>query len=199
MDIFSSTLFDIMDTVNKEHKHCVIMGDMNIDLLQFETHLKTSDYLDNLFQNGLLPTITKPTRITSTSATLIDHIYMNNITTAGKSGIIITDVADNFGTFYISQAQKTKHLPNSLKTTIMFSDANIFKYKEYLEHMDFTNVLATLCPNEAYGEFIKPYKHAFEICFPLHTCKINNKALKREQWVTVGILISSKQLFSKRP
>jgi len=54
------------------------MGDMNIDLLKFETHLKTSDYLDNLFQNGFLPTITKPTRITSTSATLIDHIYMNN-------------------------------------------------------------------------------------------------------------------------
>ena len=40
MDIFSSTLFDIMDTVNKEHKHCVIMGDMNIDLLKFEAHLK---------------------------------------------------------------------------------------------------------------------------------------------------------------
>ena len=42
--------FEIMDTVNKEHKHCVIMGDMNIDLLKFETHLKTIDYLDNLFQ-----------------------------------------------------------------------------------------------------------------------------------------------------
>jgi len=71
-------------------------------------------------------TITKPTRITSTSATLVDHIYTNNITTAG---IIITDLADRFGTFYISQAQKTKHLPNSLKTTRMFSDTNIFKFK----------------------------------------------------------------------
>ena len=101
MDIFSSILFDIMDPVNKQNKYCVIMGDMNIDLLKFETHLKTSDYLDNLFQNNFLPTITKPTRITSTSATLIDHIYMNNITTAGKSGIIITDPADHFGTFYI--------------------------------------------------------------------------------------------------
>jgi len=148
--------------------------------------------LYNLFQNGFLPTITKPTSITSTSATLIDHLYMNNITTAGKSGIIITDLADNFGTFFISQAQKTKHLPNSLKTTKMFSDANIFKFKEYLEHMDFTNVLATLCTNEAYGEFIKLYKHTFETCLPLRTCKINNKALKREQWVTVGILILSK-------
>jgi len=116
---------------------------------------------------------------------------MNNITTAGKSGIIITDLADNFATFYISQAQKTKHLPNLLKTTRMFSDANMFKFKEYLGYLDFTN--ATLCPNEGYGEFIKLYKHAFETCFPLRTCKINNKALKREPWVTTGILISSQQ------
>ena len=100
------------------------MGDVNI-----ETHLKTSDYLDNLFKNGFLPTITKPTRITSTSATLIDHIYRNNMTTAGKSRIIRTDLADHFGTFYISQAQKTKHLPNLLKTTRMFSDANFFNLK----------------------------------------------------------------------
>ena len=28
------------------------MGDMNIYLLKFETHIKTNDYLDNLFQNG---------------------------------------------------------------------------------------------------------------------------------------------------
>ena len=34
-DIFSSTLFDIMDSINNEHKHGIIMGDMNIDLLQF--------------------------------------------------------------------------------------------------------------------------------------------------------------------
>ena len=67
MDILVSTRFDIMDTVNKEQKHCGIMGDMNMVLLKFETHLQRSDYLDNLFQNGFLPTITKPTRIVSTS------------------------------------------------------------------------------------------------------------------------------------
>jgi len=127
MQIIERLLYrDIVDTVNKEHKHCVIMGDMNIDLLKFDTHLKISDYLDNLFQNGFLPTITKPTRISSTSAIRIDHIYTKYMTTAGKSGIIITDLADHFGSFYISQTQKTKHLLNSLKTTRIFSDANIF-------------------------------------------------------------------------
>jgi len=73
---------------------------------------------------------------------------MNNITTAGKSGIIITDLANHFGTFYISQAQKTKHLLNSLKTTIMFSDANIFKFKECLDYAQMKHMVNSLnCTN----------------------------------------------------
>ena len=51
------------------------MGDMNIDLLKFEIHRRTDDYLNNLFSHRFLPVISKPTRVTNTSATLIDHIY----------------------------------------------------------------------------------------------------------------------------
>ena len=76
IDIFTKTLTDIMDIINTENKLSVIMGDMNIDLLQCQSHIKTNDYLDNLFSNGFVPEITKPTRITSHSATLIDHIYI---------------------------------------------------------------------------------------------------------------------------
>jgi len=134
----------------------------------------------NLFQNSVLSTIT-------TSATLIDHIYMNNITTAGKSGIIIIDLANHC--WHILYFTGTD---NQTFTKFVEDSENVFG-RQHLEHMDFTNVLARLCPNEAYGEFIKLYKHAFETCFPLRTCKINNKTLKRGPWVTTGILISSKQ------
>jgi len=40
----------LIDTVNKKHKHCIIMGDMNIDLLKFETHFKTSDFKKVFYQ-----------------------------------------------------------------------------------------------------------------------------------------------------
>ena len=128
MDIFSSTLFDIMDTVIAEHKHCVVIGYMNVDLLKFSVHTKKNDYLDNIFQNGFIPTITKPTRITSTSATLIGHMHTNNITTSGKSGIIMTDVADHFGTFYISHEKiKNTEMNMYTKTSRSFSDNKIEK------------------------------------------------------------------------
>ena len=32
LEIFTSTLYDLMDIINNEKKSCVIMGDFNIDL-----------------------------------------------------------------------------------------------------------------------------------------------------------------------
>ena len=45
-----------MDTIQRENKQCMIMGDMNIDLLKFETHLRTNEYLDSIFANGFFTT-----------------------------------------------------------------------------------------------------------------------------------------------
>ena len=43
------SLFEAMDIINTEHKYGIIMGDMNIDLLKFVTHAKTSENLKNIY------------------------------------------------------------------------------------------------------------------------------------------------------
>ena len=63
IDKFMSILLEKMDQVNTEKKIGLIMGDMNVDLLKFHIHSKTSDYLDNIFSRGYLPVILKPTRV----------------------------------------------------------------------------------------------------------------------------------------
>ena len=79
VDIFASNMEHIMDTIQHENKLGLIMGDMNIDLLKFEMHPKTDDYLEKLFSQGFLPVITKPTRVTTHSATL-PTTYRRHIT-----------------------------------------------------------------------------------------------------------------------
>jgi hypothetical protein len=64
-----------------------MMGDFNIDLLKYNSHEKTNNYVDNLFSNGFLPIITKPTRVTTSSATLIYHICTNNLNQMLTAGI----------------------------------------------------------------------------------------------------------------
>ncbi len=54
IDIFSSNMEEIMETIHSEGKTCLIGGDMNIDLIRFASHSKTSDYLDAIFSHGFL-------------------------------------------------------------------------------------------------------------------------------------------------
>ena len=83
------------------------MGDFNIDLIKYNSHEKTNHLIDNICSRGFVPSITKPTRVTWTSATLIDHIFTNNIHSKSVSGIIVTDVADHFGVFQIISGKST--------------------------------------------------------------------------------------------
>jgi hypothetical protein len=151
-----------------------MMGDMNIDLLKFQSHTNTCNYLDILFSHGFLPTITKPTTVAQTSATLIDHFYTNDITGNGSSGIINNDVADNSGTFYISKSN-ISHENHACNTYRSFSETNISSFKNNLDQCNFNTILQTTCPNDAYNEFMNLYKNAFEKAFPLKNPKSNAK------------------------
>ena len=54
-------------------KDCIITGDINIDLMEHETHDATNSYLGTMLCNEFMPTILLPTRVTSNTCTLIDH------------------------------------------------------------------------------------------------------------------------------
>ena len=51
----------------------------DINVLKYDHHMEPHDYIDAKFSYSLLSQITKPTRITPTTATLIYIIYNNNI------------------------------------------------------------------------------------------------------------------------
>ena len=109
---FSKSLEQTLTTLNKNKTQYFICGDVNINLLDYESKGNIKDYVDMLcgsgclslypfdqvaflcFPLGCLPLIKHPTRITSISSTLIDHIYTNSITQHITSNIFVSDVSD---------------------------------------------------------------------------------------------------------
>ena len=83
-----------------------------------------------------------------------------------NSGIIITDVADHFGTFHMSSI-KNKNKENSINKMRLFSENSINKFKASLDQTDFYHILEITCPNEAFNEFFQLNKTGFESIFPL--------------------------------
>ena len=75
-----------------------------------------------LFQNNYIPLIWKPTRISKTNATIIDHINTNNLLeTDIKTGILKTDISGHFPVFLIPKtARANKHRAETFKKTAIY-------------------------------------------------------------------------------
>ena len=56
---------------------------------------------------------------------------------------------------------------------------------------DFSTVLSTADVNEAYDNFMIIYKSLFELSCPVKHVKVKKIYIKREPWITLGILTSS--------
>ena len=93
-------------TLNNKITYLLINIDINIHLIKFESYSGTAAYIDNLLCNNFIPAITIPTRITSSTSTLIDHIYAypgkkrNNYNEFElKSGNLLSDISDHLPNF----------------------------------------------------------------------------------------------------
>ena len=164
---------------------------MNIDMLKYGSHGLTDTYIDGMFSRGFLPRILKPTRVTHSSATLLDHILTNDIAVRSSSGIIINDVADHFAVFHVS-ASVSKIAKQRVQHFRSFSNDNIAKFRSELNRIDFSPILLSECPNEAYTKCIDLYKIPFDKAFPMKSIKIGTRSIKREPWMTVGLMNSSR-------
>ena len=83
---------------NKQ-RNIYLFGDFNINLLNYSSNNQVNTFLDYIYSFGLFPLITKPTRITSHSATLIDNIHTITHDYAHMSGIILCDINDHITVF----------------------------------------------------------------------------------------------------
>ena len=86
------------------------MGDTNIDLLKTQEHSQTSEFLDLMYSYNMIPVITKPTRVTAHTATLIDNIFTNNFQDTSKhhQGILYNDISDHFPVYHLNEIYDRK-------------------------------------------------------------------------------------------
>ena len=60
-----------------------------------------NDFTKTIYMMSLYPTITKPSRITSHSATIIDDIFTNNMENKIVNRFLVKDISDHLPVFAI--------------------------------------------------------------------------------------------------
>ena len=117
-------LNNLLDKLSKENKTVFLLGDFNIDLLNYDQHSLTNELLDSLSSHMLLPHIVQPTRIRNNCKTLIDNIYSNVIIPNNISGNITAAISDHLPQFLI--APNIFSNPKSTKLNIFERDWSKF-------------------------------------------------------------------------
>ena len=186
----SNYLNELLNTVSKENKSIFLLGDFNVDLLKYEIHSSTNEFLDSLASNMFLPYILLPTRVTSHSKTLIDNIFSNHITKEADCGNITLTISD--------------HLPQFLIVPSMFSDSptpksNIYERDwssfnkeqfvlDYFEK-DWNFLLKIECNDvdKSLDNFLKNINELLDKHAPYKKLTKYKLKLKTKPWISLGL------------
>ena len=86
----------------KGKNNAIITGDFNYNLFNVKHHEETETFYSEMITNSYKPLITKPTRVTDNSSTLIDHIWTNDMSYDKiESKVLITDITDHLPVIHI--------------------------------------------------------------------------------------------------
>ena len=98
-DFNCNYLNQLLENIPKEQKSIFLLGDFNVNLLNYNEHNQTNEFLDSLASNSVRPLILQATGITSHSNTLIDIIFSNVTDPDIISGNLTATISDHLPQF----------------------------------------------------------------------------------------------------
>ena len=180
-------LSPMLEKVSFENKEVYLMGDFNINLLNYESNQETADFLNNMHSNSLVPYITLPTRITPRSKTLIDNIFFNEINEAALSGNLVTDISDHHAQFLITP-KILENNPNKVTLRRSYKNFNNELFKNDLLKTDWESLLKTNLNdvNFSFEQFLLKLNNLLDIHAPFKYSKRKNEK-HNKPWIANGI------------
>ena len=192
---FVNNIDQLIANISKENKSCYLMGDFNLNLLNHQSHDITGEFLDIMYSRMFVPLITRPTRITSHTATLIDNIFTNNIDDFTNCGLLVNDISDHLPIFSVLYATHIDTLNNNRWITYREkSPSNVAKFKDELSSVKWCEHPNYNDPLNAYRGFVNQFTAIYNNCFPIKKAKARRNNLKKP-WITSGLLKSIKIFF----
>ena len=100
MSTLSSALLKIKNDKLLNKCKLIVTSDFNIDISLGGVNDNVNEYLNSHFQFGLHPLITLPTRVTDTSSTVLDHIFVKPLPPDCISAVLQIRISDHFATVF---------------------------------------------------------------------------------------------------
>ena len=136
----------------------VIIGlDHNLDLLKHKKHNPASQFVEKNLDLNMVPCITKPTRITKSSATLIDNIFVPlNIVPNVSSYIVIEDMSDHLPIVMKLRNVQLAKMKQKVFESRDLRPKNLRNLKESIDNYDWHGFLSNVILRNGQTESVIP-------------------------------------------
>ena len=180
----------LLQVTNRRGVDVIVCGDFNVDLLTVGENALSFDFLNRMHGLSFIPVISKPTRVTNTSATLIDNIFIST-PALYTSGIFATDISGHFPIFVkindYFQHQANSVTENKVVKYRLINENTVSALKDRLCGIDWDTVINNNDSNIAFTELERLVYQAYNICCPITAKTICKKQL-RKPWISREIL-----------
>ena len=184
---FNELLSHMFGKLHSENKYIYIMGDFNVNTLpHIRGSLSVQEFKNIFAANYCFPLINKPTRLTSTSSSLIDNIYstMPALANGCDSGILEISISDHYGIFTVDK--NTTILEEKTETKKRsFCNKNIVKFCQALRRESWDSVYSCDDAQVAYSRFKRAIDMHFTSNFKFHTFAMTYK--NRYPWLSAAL------------
>ena len=144
---FMNNLYNCIHNSNESLNKCFITGDFNYNLSNQDNE-HVCNFIEMILEGHYFPVINKPTHITDTSATVLDHIWTNLHHQHIKSGVILNLLSDHLPVYMCFNLNKQNLYRPQQKRS--FTPQNITKFNEMLENIDINAILNETNTNLAF-------------------------------------------------
>ena len=153
-----------------------------------DKHVETNDFIDQLYSHRLQPLITRPTRMTRDTKTLIDNIFTTDLNSHKQSGIIINYISDHLPIYVVTKYIHKETLNKTCTKKIVINDVTKKAFIKDLENCNWDEILAEEDVNITYNKCVNLFTNLFNTNFPVNTSNITQGKRKNKRpdkpWMT---------------
>ena len=176
-----------------QYEEIFICGDYNLNLLESESNNATSQFVNQMATYSLLPVISRPTRITEQTSSVIDNIFIKHPINF-YSGVIISTISDHVPIFItkninangaeVVQAKTVRYRP--------MNDGKTMLLRERLGAENFEAIINITNTDTAWLNFTNKIFELYERTFPVQTKTISPKS-DVKPWINRDIVANIKK------
>ena len=182
---FLIKITEVLGEVNRRfNDHIVVIhGDFNIDLMTMETNHMVQQFVFLMFEHGFLPVILRPSRVCTTTASLIDHIWINKPDRLANAGIVTSTISDHFAVYADiglpcsrEKSREKKYITIERRKDTPEKRAAL---SAAIARCDWNDIAQDPCIQSAYTKFAGVLVGLYERFFPFESIRVRQKDVEK--------------------